>query len=58
VVKSAEKKEKKVIVCTVEIDGELHARKPLYFPEVDPKKVFEMSVVDAKDLIDISSIIK
>jgi pyruvate kinase len=51
-------KEKKVVVCKVEFDGELKPNKPLYFPEFDHKKEFDLSVVTTKDIKDIHSSIK
>lgn len=51
-------KEKKVIVCRVEFDGELKANKPMFFPEFDHKQQFDMSVVTTKDIRDIHSSIK
>lgn len=51
-------KEKKVVVCRVEFDGELKANKPVYFPEFDYKQEFDLSVVTQKDVIDIHSSIK
>jgi pyruvate kinase len=51
-------KSKKVIVCKVEFDGELKPLKPMFFPEFDHKKEFDMSVVTTKDIRDIHSSIK
>lgn len=51
-------KAKKVIVCKVEFDGELKPMKPMFFPEFDHKKEFDMSVVTTKDIRDIHSSIK
>lgn len=52
------RKERKVIVCRVEYDGELKQNKPLYFPGFDHKKEFDMSVVTTRDIRDIHSGIK
>lgn len=49
---------RKVIVCRVEFDCELKPHKPLYFPEFDYKKEFDLSVVSSKDIIDVHSSIK
>jgi hypothetical protein len=49
---------RKVIVCRMEIDGEIQQEKALYFPEMNPKKDFDMPIVDASDLLAIKDIIK
>eukprot|EP00350_Pseudokeronopsis_sp_OXSARD2_P006993 CAMPEP_0170543162 /NCGR_PEP_ID=MMETSP0211-20121228/2369_1 /TAXON_ID=311385 /ORGANISM="Pseudokeronopsis sp., Strain OXSARD2" /LENGTH=154 /DNA_ID=CAMNT_0010846473 /DNA_START=1216 /DNA_END=1680 /DNA_ORIENTATION=- len=51
-------KEKKVIVCRVEFDGELRPNKPCYFPELDPKKDFDLPVISNQDVRDIHDSIK
>lgn len=51
-------KAKKIIICRVEFDGVLKPQKPLFFPEFDHKKEFDMSVVTTKDIRDIHSSIK
>ena len=56
--KKPHNKERKVIVCKVEFDGELKPNKPIYFPEFDHKKEFDLSVVNTKDIRDIHSSIK
>jgi pyruvate kinase len=56
---AAEKKKKpKVIVCSVEIDGEIHPGRELYFPALDPREVFDMPIVDANGINIIKSLIK
>lgn len=47
-----------MIICVAEFDGELCPLKPMYFPEFDHKKEFDMSVVTTKDIRDIHSSIK
>ena len=51
-------KPKKVIVCRVEIDGEMMAEKTMYFPELHPKRDFDLSMVDAHDIKAIQSVVK
>ncbi len=51
-------KDRKVLICRVEFDCELKPHKPLYFPEFDYKKEFDLSVVTIKDIKDIHSCIK
>ncbi len=47
-----------VIVCEVLFDGELFPHRPLFFPNYDYLKAFDMSVVTVKDIRDIHSSIK
>lgn len=50
--------EKKVIVCEVEYDCELHSNKACYFEGLSPLKDFELDVVTKKDISDVNSCIK
>lgn len=43
-------KEKKLVVCRVDIDGEIKENKPLYFPGLDWYKDFKLSVLGPKDI--------
>jgi len=51
-------KDRWVIVCKVDFDGELRPNKPCYFPEFDHKREFDLSVVTEHDIHHISSGIK
>lgn len=51
-------KPKKIIICRVEIDGEMQAEKTMYFPELHPKRDFDLDMVDAHDLKAIQSVVE
>jgi len=57
-IKTNEKEEKKVIVCEVEFDCELHSNKSCYFEGINPLKQFDLDVVTQKDISDVNSCIK
>jgi pyruvate kinase len=38
----------------MEIDGEIQAKKSLYFPALNPKKDFDMDLIPPEDVININ----
>lgn len=42
--------EKVLIICSVDVDGEIKENKPLYFPHLDWVKDLKMSVIGPKDI--------
>jgi pyruvate kinase len=53
-----QKDEKRVIVCEVEFDCELHSNKACFFQGMDNLKDFDLEVITKKDITDVDSCIK
>ena len=43
-------KQRKVVVCRVETEGEIKENKPIYFPGLDWLKDLKLSVLSPKDV--------
>lgn len=43
-------KDKVLIICSVDVDGEIKENKPLYLPTLDWVKDLKMSVIGPKDV--------
>jgi hypothetical protein len=43
-------KEKKLVICRIDVEGELKANKPLHFPHLDWSEDLKLSVIGPKDV--------